>query len=63
MATEKYTGHPAHHPVHEPEEETRPCYFCLEGYVYIGCVGPEGEEYTETLKCRRCKGTGVLPRA
>ncbi len=36
----------------------RPCYFCLEGWVFIGSVGHDGEEYIEAIRCRKCKDTG-----
>lgn len=35
----------------------RPCC-CLDGYVFIGFEGEDGEEYFERYACRRC-GEGV----
>lgn len=49
---------------HEHDERNeRPCYFCLEGWVFLGSVGHDGDEIIESIKCRKCKGTGVLERA
>jgi hypothetical protein len=56
----------AHEPrndkAHESSEEHRDCFYCLEGWVFLGSVGLEGEELYEALRCRRCSGTGRLPR-
>jgi len=40
------------------QAETRPCLFCLDGWVFIGSVGHDGEEVIESIRCRRCNGTG-----
>ena len=53
------------HYEHQPraeEEENRPCYFCLEGWVFIGSVDCDGEEYIESIRCRRCDGSGRLKK-
>jgi len=39
------------------QTETRPCFFCLDGWVFVGSVGHDGEEILESLRCRHCKGT------
>ena len=31
---------------------------CLEGWVFLGSNGPDGEEVYEALLCRRCGGKG-----
>ena len=36
----------------------RGCFYCLEGWVFLGSIGPDGEEVYEALRCRRCGGTG-----
>lgn len=41
------------------DQEQRPC-FCLEGWVFIGSIGYDGEEIIESVRCRRCGGTGAL---
>lgn len=38
----------------------RPCLMCLDGYVFLGSVGHDGEEVIETVRCRRCDGTGYM---
>jgi hypothetical protein len=54
----------AHEPrdegIHEASEERRSCFYCLEGWVFLGSIGPDGEEVYEALRCRRCGGTGRL---
>ena len=56
----KSSAHTAHHD--DQEAEYRHCYFCLEGWVFIGSVGHDGEEVIEYIRCRRCKGKGRLKR-
>jgi hypothetical protein len=37
------------------------CFYCLGGgYHFIGSIDEDGEEIVETLRCRRCDGTGEL---
>ena len=48
----------AHHD--DERDEYRPCYFCLEGWVFIGSVGHDGEEVIESIRCRKCKGVGRI---
>ena len=36
------------------EEEHRGCFYCLEGWIFLG------EEIYEALRCRRCGGTGWI---
>ena len=53
------TQHAQHSPTdqgHEGSEE-RNCFYCLEGWVFLGSLGHDGEEIVEALRCRRCKGT------
>jgi hypothetical protein len=49
---------------HEGSEEhgKRSCFYCLEGWVFLGSVGHDGEEVMEAIRCRRCKGTGWISR-
>ena len=46
--------------------EERNCFYCLdyclEGWVFLGSIGHDGEEVVEALRCRRCKGTCRLHR-
>ncbi len=46
----------------DDEAEYRPCYFCLEGWVFIGSVGHDGEEVIESIRCRKCKGKGWIKK-
>ena len=46
----------------DEKAEYRPCYFCLEGWVFIGSVGHDGEEVIESIRCRKCKGKGWIKR-
>jgi hypothetical protein len=48
---------------HEGSEELgRSCFYCLEGWVFLGSIGHDGEEVVESIRCRRCKGTGRISR-
>jgi hypothetical protein len=64
--TSDSSAHDAHEPrdeqAHESSEEQRSCFYCLEGWVFLGSIGPDGEEIYDALRCRRCGGTGRLPR-
>jgi hypothetical protein len=44
-------------------EERRSCFYCLEGWVFLGSLGHDGQEVYESVRCRRCEGTGVLKRS
>jgi hypothetical protein len=43
-------------------EERRNCFYCLEGWVFLGSIGHDGEEIVEAIRCRRCKGTARINR-
>jgi hypothetical protein len=38
----------------------RSCFYCLEGWVFLGSLDYYGEEVVEAIRCRRCKGTGEM---
>ncbi len=40
------------------EEERRSCFYCLEGWVFLGSLDHDGEEVIDSVRCRRCDGTG-----
>ena len=40
--------------------EERHCFYCLEGWVFLGSIGHDGEEIVESIRCRRCNGTGRI---
>jgi hypothetical protein len=46
---------------HKGSEE-RNCFYCLEGWVFLGSLDHDGEEIVEAIRWRRCNGTGVLKR-
>ena len=41
-------------------EECRSCFYCLEGWVFLGSLDHDGEDIVEAIRCRRCKGTGRI---
>ena len=45
---------------HKGSEEQRTCFYCLEGWVFLGSIGHDGEEMVEAIRCRRCNGTGRI---
>jgi hypothetical protein len=50
---------PYAYPFTEAPEE-RPCFSCLERWVFLGSLDYDGEEITEAIRCRRCNGSVVL---
>ncbi len=42
--------------------EERICFYCLEGWVFLGSLDHDGEEMVEAIRCRRCKGTARIHR-
>ncbi len=38
----------------------RNCFYCLEGWVFLGSLNHDGEEAVEAIRCRRCNGTGRI---
>jgi hypothetical protein len=44
------------------DSEERNCFYCLEGWVFLGSLDHDGEEIIEAIRCRRCKGTGRITR-
>jgi hypothetical protein len=54
------TNEPRDEGQREGSEEHRSCFYCLEGWVFWGSIGPDGEEAYEALRCRRCGGTGWI---
>lgn len=53
-------AHHAHAHHDDDVDERRPCFHCLGGYVFIGSVDHDGDEIIESVRCRRCGGSGVL---
>jgi hypothetical protein len=44
---------------HEGSQERRSCFYCLEGWVFLGSLDYDGEEVFDAIRCRRCYGTGL----
>ena len=59
----KSLAHPAHPSTaddqeHEGgEEPRRSCFYCLEGWVFLGSLDHDGWEIVEAIRCRRCNAT------
>jgi hypothetical protein len=60
---ERILAHRAQHSptgqVHKGRKE-RNCFYCLEGWVFLDSLDHDGEEVYESMRCRRCGGTGQL---
>ena len=56
----------AQHAKHSPTDQEhdgskeRNCFYCLEGWVFLGSLDHDGEEVIDSVRCRRCDGTGEL---
>jgi hypothetical protein len=44
----------------DADQSERDCYFCLEGWVFLGSIDYDGWEVIDAIRCRRCGGTGRL---
>jgi hypothetical protein len=42
------------------DEQSTSCFYCLEGWVFLGSLSYDGEEVVEAIRCRRCRGTGRI---
>ena len=42
----------------EHGKENRGCFYCLEGWVFLGSLSHDGEQIVEAIRCRRCVGRG-----
>jgi hypothetical protein len=63
---ERILAQPAQHSLtdqeHKGREERRSCFYCLEGWVFLGSLDHDGEEVVEAVHCRRCKGPARINR-
>jgi hypothetical protein len=62
---ERILAQRAQHPPTDQEHERREdrnCFYCLEGWMFLGTIGHDSEEVYEAIHCRRCKGPGRLNR-
>ncbi len=58
-------AHPAHPSTADQEhegKEDRNCFYCLEGWVFLGSLDHDGGEIVEAIRCRRCDATGRTSR-
>jgi len=49
-----------HSPAEQEHQDSkwRNCFYCLEGWVFLGSLDHDGEEVVESIRCRKCDGTG-----
>jgi hypothetical protein len=41
----------------DKRSEERTCFYCLEGWVFLGSLDHDGEDIVEAIRCKRCGGT------
>jgi hypothetical protein len=41
-------------------DQEQPCFYCLDGWVFLSGLDHDGEEVCDAIKCRKCGGTGKL---
>jgi hypothetical protein len=41
-------------------QQERQCFYCLEGFVFIGSLDHDGEEVVDVIRCRKCGGSGLI---
>ena len=56
------SGHPVGEAKEDRDEQSTSCFYCLEGWVFLGSLGHDGEEIVEAIRCRRCEGRGQIAR-
>lgn len=44
------------------DHEQRTCLYCIDGWVFLSSISYDGEEIIESIRCRRCGGTGRSAR-
>jgi hypothetical protein len=53
-----HRAHPSPTDQEHQASEERNCFYCLEGWVFLGSLNHDGEEIVEVIRCRKCGGTG-----
>jgi hypothetical protein len=38
-------------------KERRSCFYCFEGWVFLGSLDHDGAEVIDAIRCRRCNHT------
>ena len=51
-------AHPS--PTDQESSAERNCFYCLEGWVFLGSLNHDGGEVIDTIRCRLCGGTGRI---
>ena len=62
---ERILAQPAQHSPTDQEQDSsgeRNCFYCLEGWVFLGSLDHDGQEVYESVRCRRCGGRGRKDR-
>ena len=44
----------------DAQDMERECFYCLSGWVFMGSLDHDGEEIVESIRSRRCGGTGRI---
>ncbi len=60
---ERILAHRAHPSLTDQEHwcsEKPNCFYCLEGWVFLGSLDHDGEEIVEAMRCRKCGGAGRI---
>jgi hypothetical protein len=60
---ERILAHHAHPSPTDREHQDsaeRNCFYCLEGWVFLGSLDHDGEEIVEAIRCRKCGGMGSI---
>ncbi len=55
-----HRAHPSPTSQEHKYTEKRTCFYCLEGWVFLGSLDHDGEEIAEAIRCRRCDGMGRI---
>ena len=46
----------------ERDEQSTSCFYCLEGWVFLGSLSHDGEEIVEAIGCQHCGGRERITR-
>src|SRR5215211_5107591 len=55
-----HRAHPSSTDQEHQGSEERTCFYCLEGWVFLGSLDHDGEEIVEGIRCRKCGGMGWI---
>ncbi len=55
-----HSAHPSPTDQEHKDTEERTCFYCMEGWVFLGSLDHDGEEIAEAIRCRRCDGMGRI---